>query len=97
MGDVTMFRRLCEADFGHAMSALHCRWPKVWQISARAKPKPSLIAVSTSHMTRLPIPENLWTKFLLRTYDILEFFARNVLIEFLPLQQFFTGALSHIS
>jgi hypothetical protein len=49
MSDVTMLRRLCVADFGHAMSALHCRWPKVWQISARAKPKPSIFEVRTSN------------------------------------------------
>jgi hypothetical protein len=24
----TMFKRLCVADFGHAMCSCHCRWPK---------------------------------------------------------------------
>jgi hypothetical protein len=28
MSDVTMLRRRCLADFGHAMSPWHCRWPK---------------------------------------------------------------------
>jgi hypothetical protein len=46
MSDVTMLRRLyvadfgtlCVADFGHAMSALHCRWPKKF---GRFQPEPS--------------------------------------------------------
>jgi hypothetical protein len=28
MSDVTMMRRLCGADLGHAMSWWHCCWPK---------------------------------------------------------------------
>jgi hypothetical protein len=40
MSDVAMSRGLCGADFGHDMSSWHSRMPKVWQISARAKPKP---------------------------------------------------------
>jgi hypothetical protein len=47
MSDVTMLGRLCAADFGHTMSLWHCRWPKGWQISARAKPKPRLFAANT--------------------------------------------------
>jgi hypothetical protein len=48
MSDVTMLWRLCVADFGHTMPSWHCCWPKVWQISARAKPKLRLFAASTS-------------------------------------------------
>jgi hypothetical protein len=48
MSDVTMLRRLCVADFGHAMCSCHCHWPKVLQqISARAKPIARLFAAST--------------------------------------------------
>jgi hypothetical protein len=40
MSDVTKLWMLCVADFGHAMpSSWLCCWPKVWQISASAKPK----------------------------------------------------------
>jgi hypothetical protein len=54
MSDVTMLRRLCVADFGHAMSDWHCRLPKVWQIcSGQAKLKPSLFAASPSSMALL--------------------------------------------
>jgi hypothetical protein len=54
MSDVTMMRRLCVADFGYAMCSCHCRWQKVWQISARAKPKPRLFAAHTNHETAEP-------------------------------------------
>jgi hypothetical protein len=42
MSDVTMLWRLHRADFGHVMSSWHCHWPKVWQISARTKPRPRM-------------------------------------------------------
>jgi hypothetical protein len=42
-----MLGMLCVADFGHAMSLLHCGWQKGWQISARAKKMSRLFAAST--------------------------------------------------
>jgi hypothetical protein len=53
MKDFTLLRRLCVADFGHAMCSCHCRLPKVWQISARAKPIPRLFG-HTKHGTTEP-------------------------------------------
>jgi hypothetical protein len=40
-------RKILCGWFGQVMSSWHCRWPKVWQISLRAKPKPMLFAAST--------------------------------------------------
>jgi uncharacterized protein YceK len=48
-----MFKRLCVADFGHAMCSCHCRLPLLLQILARAKPIPRLFAVSTPSMALL--------------------------------------------
>jgi hypothetical protein len=48
-----MFRRLFGAGSGHAMSPWQLCWPKVWQISARAKPKPSVVAANTPSMALL--------------------------------------------
>jgi hypothetical protein len=47
MSDAIMLGKLCVAGFEHVMSSWHCRWPKFWQISLRAKPKPRLFAAST--------------------------------------------------
>jgi hypothetical protein len=43
MSDVTMLRRLCLADFGHAMSLGTGASHKVWQISATAKPNHKVV------------------------------------------------------
>jgi hypothetical protein len=53
MSAVDMFRGLCVADFGHATPLWHWRWTKVWQISTRAKPKPSLLTDRTPSMALL--------------------------------------------
>jgi hypothetical protein len=55
MSDVTMSRKLCVADFGRDMPHWHCCLPKskVWQISARAQPKPRFLAASTPSMVLL--------------------------------------------
>jgi hypothetical protein len=55
MSAAVMLRGLCVADFGHATPLWHWRWTKVWQISARAKPKPkpSLFTARTPSMVLL--------------------------------------------
>jgi hypothetical protein len=53
MSAVEMLRGLCVADFGHATPLWHWRLTKVWQISTRAKPKPSLFTARTPSMALL--------------------------------------------
>ena len=53
MSDVTMLWRLWVFDFCHVMPSWHCRWAKVWQISARDKPKPRLFAAIRPSMAML--------------------------------------------
>jgi hypothetical protein len=49
MSDVTMLRRLCVGDLGHAM----CVSLLLNKISARAKPKPRFFTASTQSMALL--------------------------------------------
>ena len=64
MSDVTMLKRLCVADFGHAMSMLHWHLPKVWQwqVLARDKPKPRSFAASSLNHS---ISSILWVQWVM--------------------------------
>jgi hypothetical protein len=55
MSDVTMLRRLCLADFGHAMSPWHWRWPKYLAHFSPSQAKSRLFAASTPSMA---LPNN---------------------------------------
>jgi hypothetical protein len=53
MSDVTMLRRLCLADIGHAMSPWHCRWQKSLADFSHSQAEPRLFEVSTPSMALL--------------------------------------------
>jgi hypothetical protein len=49
MSDVTKMKWLCVADFGYATCSCHCRWPLLWQISARSQNQANSKIVCSQH------------------------------------------------
>jgi hypothetical protein len=75
MSDAAVSRRLCVVDFGHVMPSWpwHCCWPKVWQISARAKSKRRFFAASTPSMTLVNfVARKAWMKNILNFCQLFE-------------------------